>query len=64
MHTHLKGRIFQAQGKSFLVLHEDAATPDAVRVREIGRRRSTESMRVEDVARHLLPLRASARTGD
>jgi hypothetical protein len=56
MHTHLKGRVFRAEGTSFLVLHEDAEAPGWLRVREVKPKRSVCSMRVEEVAQKLSVL--------
>jgi hypothetical protein len=53
MHTHLKGRIFHARGRSFLVLHEDADGPEWVRVREINAGRAEHRMRAEEIRAHI-----------
>lgn len=53
VHTHLKGRIFSAQGVSYLVLQEDDESPDWVRVSTLGPRREVRRMRVTEVERAL-----------
>lgn len=53
MHTHLKGRIFQAAGTSFLVLQEDHESAEWVRVKELNAGRAVRSMRVDEIVARL-----------
>ncbi len=53
MHTHLKGRIFNSAGVSYLVLHDDEESPEWVRVRTVTPEREVRRMRVTDVERAL-----------
>ena len=47
MNSHLKGRIFERQGASYLVLHEDGESPDLVWVREMSAKRTVKLIRAE-----------------
>jgi len=49
VHTHLKGRIFSRGGISYLVLHEDAESPDWVHVKSLTPNRRVERVRIDDV---------------
>ncbi|MEZ5561080.1 MAG: hypothetical protein R3E86_21365 [Pseudomonadales bacterium] len=53
MNTHLKGRIFENKGISYLVLHEDTESAEWVQVRAMNSSRKLERMRTEEVARCL-----------
>lgn len=53
MHTHLKGRIFNTEGVSYLVLQEESASPDLLRVKALNPSKHVREMRAEDVRRHL-----------
>jgi hypothetical protein len=44
MNAHLKGRVFQKKGVSYLVLHEDAPSAEYVLVRALTRDRRVERM--------------------
>ena len=49
VHTHLKGRIFSKGGISYLVLHEDAGSPDWVHVKPLTPNRQVERVRIDEV---------------
>jgi len=51
VHTHLKGRIFTAEGVSYLVLSEDCEQPECLRVKALNGRRTVDDMRCEDIER-------------
>ncbi len=54
VNTHLKGRIFHAQGTSYLVLWEATDRPEWLRVKALNRQRTVLDMRAEEVERHLV----------
>jgi len=49
VHTHLKGQIFQREGASYLVLHEDGESPDYVWVRKMSTERTISLMPAQTV---------------
>lgn len=53
MHTHLKGRIFNTAGTTYLVLTDRCKQPDYLRVKALNAGRTIYDMRSEDVERHL-----------
>ena len=53
MNTHLKGRIFQTKGTSYLVLQHDGVSDDYVLVRALNSRRRVERMAVSKVMQSL-----------
>lgn len=53
MNTHLKGRIFNNQGVSYLVLQDDCPSPELIRVKELNAGKRVQEMRTEEVERHL-----------
>jgi len=53
MNAHLKGRVFQKRGISYLVLHEDAPSAEYVLVRALTRDRRVERMPCNIVKRCL-----------
>lgn len=62
MNTHLKGRIFNSEGVSYLVLQDDDESPGWVRVRSLGPRRAVRRMRTSEVER-ALPVLAGTGSG-
>lgn len=54
MNTHLKGRIFQAKGINYLVLHEDSESDDYVLVRALNSRRRVERIATTTVMQYLV----------
>lgn len=54
VHTHLKGRIFNNEGVSYLVLNEENPSPELLRVKALNPGKQIQEMRAEDV-RRLLP---------
>ena len=60
MNSHLKGRIFERQGVSYLVLHEDGESPDLVWVREMSPRRTVKLIRADVVAESIGNLKVPA----
>ena len=57
MHTHLKGRIFSAEGTSYLVLTEPGERPEWLRVKALNAARTVHDMRSDEVERHLAEQR-------
>lgn len=57
MHTHIKGRIVNMKGGSYLVLHEDAESPDWVHVKSLTPPRRVERVRLDDVVSCIPGLR-------
>jgi hypothetical protein len=53
VHTHLKGRIFTAEGVSYLVLSDHCDRPEWLRVKAVNARREVYDMRCEDIERYL-----------
>jgi hypothetical protein len=53
VHTHLKGRIFSAEGTSYLVLSEPSERPEWLRVKALNAQRTVQDMHSEEIARHL-----------
>jgi hypothetical protein len=53
VHTHLKGRIFSAEGTSYLVLTEPGAGPESLRVKALNAQRTIYDMHTEEIERHL-----------
>jgi len=53
VNTHLKGRIFQTKGISYLVLQHDGVSDDYVLVRALNSRRRVERMAVSKVMQSL-----------
>lgn len=51
VHTNLKGRIFNSEGVSYLVLQEESESPEWLRVRVLDHSKRVERMRAEDVQR-------------
>lgn len=44
MNSHLKGQIFNREGESYLVLHEDGESPEYVWVRKMSAERTISLM--------------------
>jgi hypothetical protein len=53
VHTHLKGRIFSAEGTSYLVLSETQERPEWLRVKALNAQRTVQDMHSEEIERHL-----------
>ncbi len=49
MNTHLKGRIIQNQGISYLVMHENDSAEDWLNVKSLGPKPEIRKMRREEV---------------
>lgn len=54
MNTHLKGRIFNAEGTSYLVLWEAPDRPEWLRVKALNSQRTVLDMHVEEVEKYLI----------
>ncbi len=54
MNTHLKGRIFNAEGTSYLVLWEAPDRPEWLRVKALNSQRTVLDMRAEQIERYLI----------
>lgn len=63
VHTHLKGRIFNTEGTSYLVLSEPGGRPECVRVKALNADRTVVDMHCEEVER-LVTEQSPARAGD
>lgn len=55
MHTHLKGRIFNAEGISYLVLPDNSENKERLRVKTLDGRRTVKEMKIEDIVRYIAP---------
>jgi len=55
VNTHLKGQIFQREGASYLVLHEDGESPEHVWVRKMSAERTISLMPARAVQASLQP---------
>lgn len=55
MHTHLKGRIFTAEGTSYLVLPDDSRDAEWLRVKTLDGRRTVRQMKIEEIVRYVTP---------
>ena len=49
MNTHLKGRIIQNQGISYLVMHENDSSDDWLNVKSLGPKPKIRKMRRDEV---------------
>lgn len=49
MNTHLKGRIIQNQGISYLVMHENDSSDDWLNVKSLGPKPEIRKMRRDEV---------------
>ena len=53
VHTHLKGRIFSAEGTSYLVLPEPGDGSEWLRVKALNAERTIRTMHIKEIERHL-----------
>lgn len=53
MHTHLRGRIFSANGTSYLVLSEPVEEPGCLKVKALNAKRTVQNMQTDEIERHL-----------
>jgi hypothetical protein len=62
VHTHLKGRIFRAEGTSYLVLSEPGQDPDWLRVKALNAERTVRDMHSAEVEQHVASQREPAQS--
>jgi hypothetical protein len=60
VHTHLKGRIFSAEGVSYLVLQEESESTEWLRVKSLSRERTVRRMHADEIEK-LLPQAGTAK---
>jgi hypothetical protein len=60
VHTHLKGRIFNTDGVSYLVLHHEADSAERLTVKSLCPRPEVKQMPVEEIRQHLAAAAFSA----